>query len=133
MFESNNEIRQIKVSWGTGINKVEVAASVCGKDIVVFIGGGTRYHIGAVALAVPRPSLTDQQKISATASVLCVTGHKEDQLARSAALRISAALNCVVTVVAGLHIDEAKMEDIGEMENNNVRAIEKLIEDLSSR
>jgi gallate decarboxylase subunit D len=111
---------------GTGRHCVEVSALRCGNDLVIALQGGTRHHIGAAAMAVPRPSLADPETVSSSASVLCVAGHKEDELARGVALRLSAELACTVTVVAGLHVDDAGGEDIRLLLENCASAVERL-------
>lgn len=131
MFIADNQSELLRESYGTGDHRVEVVAFICGKDIVVVIEGGTRYHIGAVALAIPRPSIADPGKISASASVLCVTGHKEDELARNTALQIASTLNCTVTVIAGVHIDKANAQNISELMDNCTYAIKNLMDKIS--
>jgi gallate decarboxylase subunit D len=87
-----------------------------GDDILVAIWGG-RSHIGAVGIAQPRPSLRDKDKRSATASVFCFLGHKEDLVVKEAAERISSAVNAKVVVTAGIHwdnIDEAGIRRVME-------------------
>jgi len=132
MLRSNNHVELLWEDYGTGNYKVEVAAFMCGKDIIVVIEGGTRYHIGAVALAIPRPSIADLAQVSASASVLCVTGHKEDELARNTALKIASYLNCTVTVIAGIHIDEANAQNISELTDNCTYVIQKLMDKISN-
>jgi len=44
----------INLSVGVDRYTVECAAVRCGKDLNVTIGGGEKYHIGAVAIGVPR-------------------------------------------------------------------------------
>ena len=56
---------------------VEADVIICGKDLNVCIGGGEVQHIGASALAIPRKSLANEEKNSASASVICVVGHKD--------------------------------------------------------
>ncbi len=70
--------------------------------VVTLVGGHT--HVGAVALATPRPSLRDHGKLSATSSVLTLPGHKDDNLARTVSERLAAALGQPITVSAGVHI-----------------------------
>lgn len=123
----------LRESWGEGSYKIEASAQVCGNDLVVVIEGGTSYHIGAVALAIPRSSLSEPGRISASASVLCVTGHKEDELARRISLQLASALNCVVTVVAGIHIDEANGADISKLMDNCTQVIKSLQERLNRK
>lgn len=116
----------IREWFGVGRHRVEASALNCGGDLVVALQGGTRHHIGASAMAVPRPSLADPSRLSSSASVLCVVGHKEDELARRVALRLAAALNCTVTVVAGLHVDDASGGDITIMLEHCDRVVERL-------
>ena len=62
--------------------------------------------------------LKDKNIVSSSASVLCLTGHKEDLLARKAALELARMLGHTVTVTVGLHIDDASAEAIAMLEAN---------------
>ncbi len=100
---------------------IEAAVRVIGTDLLVAIWGGEKPHIGAVATAMPRPSLSDSRRISASACVHCFVGHKEDQLARTVALKIASALNTPVVVTAGIHwdnLDETGIKTI--LENSRI-------------
>ncbi len=92
---------------------IEARAVRIGADILVCIWGGDRPHIGAVAAAQPRPSLADQNRRSATCSVLTYLGHKEDEVVKSVSEHLSAALDTHVVVTAGIHWDELKPNEIG--------------------
>jgi len=105
--------------------KITAVVTFCGQDLAVIITGG-KAHIGAAALAVSRPSLTGTPEISATASVLCVNGHKEDGLAREASLYLAATSNASVLVSVGLHLDDAKASDIEQLVLNTKQLIEKI-------
>jgi hypothetical protein len=83
-----------------------------GHDLVVIVCGGDRAHIGASALAQPRASLNDAEKISASTSVMCVVGHKEELLAHRIAQTLASRLNCVVSVSCGIHVDNADKQQI---------------------
>lgn len=102
-------------------------AVFCGKDVSICIFGGDVPHIGAVAVAVPRKSLTGDGSDSASASVICITGHKEDELARNIAIRLSSKWLCNVTVSAGVHIDDAKKDDIDLLSRHVKELMEKFI------
>ena len=91
---------------------VEAEALRIGPDILVSVWGGERPHIGAVAAAQPRPSLTDPSKTSATASVLSYVGHKEDGVAKEMAEAISARFKTNAVVTAGIHWDDLPADDI---------------------
>lgn len=110
-------VRQFEVQSGEGKYSLKAAVSFAGDDIVVVIVGGTRAHIGAVSLASPRQSLADDS-ISATASVLCLSGHKEDMWARSASLEIASSCNTNVLVSVGVHVDNAASDDLKVLETN---------------
>ena len=98
----------------------------CGSDIVVVVGGSEKPHVGAVAMATPRTSLKDATKISASASVICGVGHKDDLPAREAALCLASRLNTNVAVSVGLHLDDASADDIALLKKNFVELIEKI-------
>jgi hypothetical protein len=59
-----------------------------------------------------------------------VTGHKEDELAREAALRFAARLGGRVLVSAGLHIDLADAGDIRLLLDNCRAALDLALEKL---
>lgn len=101
---------------GDGRLKVFLEANAIGEDWVVRIGGGEKPHIGAVAIALPRPSLQNPYRSSSSTSVFTVPGHKEDELTKRAAAQLAAQLNKIVVVTAGLHSDNATPEEIAELE-----------------
>ncbi|MFV0436200.1 MAG: hypothetical protein ACK5PS_02230 [Desulfopila sp.] len=102
--------------------EIQFLAQPVGADLVVIVSGGDTAHIGATALAQPRPSLAEPNRTSASTSVLCVLGHKEELLAHHIAQTISAACNCVVSVSCGIHIDNATAAQI--------QTIQRLVEEL---
>jgi len=90
-----------------------------GDDMLVAIWGGEKPHIGAVAAAQSSPSLKDPKVMSTTASVLCYSGHKEDELAKSAAKKLAAALDTKVVVTAGIHWDNISAGGIQKVIRNS--------------
>lgn len=91
---------------------VEARAVQIGADILVYIWGGNRPHIGAVAAAQPRPSLANETRRSATCSVLTFLGHKEDEVVKLVSEQLSAALDTHVVVTAGIHWDGLNQKEI---------------------
>lgn len=116
----------IKAKTGNGKYVIEATAVYCGKDIHLAIGGGEQYHIGAVSVGVPRNEFKNGKKRTATASVICVQGHKEDEFAQFAAKKLATLLDCIVSVSVGIHIDDATIEELGILEKNFSDLIEKL-------
>ena len=86
-----------------------------GKDYHILLVGGDQPHIGCTVLAVPRPSLTGNGQVSCTASVLNVTGHKDEQICRYLAERISAKKEAVVVCAGGIHIEKITEKQIEEI------------------
>lgn len=117
-------MKQISLKVGDGKYKIFLNAIFCGNDISVCIFGGDKPHIGAVAVAVPRKSLKGDGSNSASASVICITGHKEDEIARSTALKISSKFFCIANVAVGIHINNASLDDL-KIINLNVEIITK--------
>ena len=107
---------------------MEAVVRPLGPDLLVAVWGGTHPHIGAVALALPRPSLRDKKKTSATSSVLTLLGHKEDVTAKTVSEALAAALKKNVVVTAGIHWDNLKPEEIQTIVNMTERLTRKIIE-----
>lgn len=111
-------MRDFKVSFGSEPFRVDATVILTGDDIVATFGGGEKYHIGAISLAWARRSRSSENKTSASASVLCLDGHKEDYLAREAARRLAAKYSCAANVIVGLHVNNATKEDIERLVAN---------------
>lgn len=83
---------QFQVKTEEDAYNLEAAVLRVGVDWLVSIWGGVKPHIGAVAVAQPRPSLKDKEVTSATASVFCFLGHKEDVIVKEASEKLAASL-----------------------------------------
>jgi hypothetical protein len=107
-------------------DRFEVIAQVCvlGNDVLVILYGG-REHVGAAAMAQPRPGISDPRQIGATSSVFTYVGHKEDIIAKSMSEELARNLNKKVVVVAGIHWDNLSLEEI--------RSIADLCEELTKK
>ena len=119
---------------GTGQGEYDVEAHVrsVGDDLLVAIWGGENPHIGAVAMAQPRPSLKDPKVTSATASVFCYVGHKEDDLAKHAAEKLAASFNARVVVTAGIHWDNLSEEGIQKVVRNSQILLDLIVERIEA-
>ena len=122
---------EIRIKTEDDVYSLEAFVKNIGSDLLVSIFGGQRPHIGAVAVALPRPSLKDPKVRSATASVFCYPGHKEDVIAKEAAERLSAALDTNVTVTAGAHWDNIDQSGIRAVIKSNRQLIEMIIKKVS--
>ena len=126
--DRHKQIEVVRVSAGSGLHLVEAIGTLTGGNgLIVSILGGQTPHAGAVAIAVPRASLKDEEKLSVTSSVFTLVGHKDDQIARPIAEKLAIQLNQVIIVAAGVHIDAASKADIRKLVANSNKAAEKLI------
>ena len=96
--------------------RLSLRLSSCGEDWSVLLLGGKQPHIGAVVLAVPRPSLTGRG-ISCDCWVNPVPGHKDYVTARPLAEQLCTASGRIVAVSAGIHIDHASKEQLVQIQN----------------
>lgn len=96
-----------------------------GSDYHILVSGGERPHIGCTVLALPRPSLDGSGRISSTASVLNVTGHKDEEVCRYLAETVAAGKNAIVVCTGGIHMDGITKEQIAEIvETMRIIAVE---------
>jgi hypothetical protein len=120
--------KEFTLETDTGEYDLTASVRMIGSDLLVAIWGGEKPHIGAVAVAQPRPSLKDPAVTSSSASVICLPGHKEDELAKAAAEILAAALKTQVVVTAGIHWDNLAPEAIQCVVRNSEILVDKILE-----
>lgn len=98
-----------------------------GEDLLIRIFGG-KAHIGSVAVAEPRPSLTGEGT-SSTVSVINYCGHKDDAISVPVASKVCAAIGKHTVVVCGIHFDNIPSDLLKKISN----LPEKIVEDILSR
>ena len=106
--------------------KVKLVAIKSGEDLTIIISGGEKPHIGTIAVSIPRPSLKDSNKVSASTSVFTLIGHKEDDLSKQIAENITKITKKVTVVIVGLHIEKATSKDIECLIKNTQKVVGKL-------
>ncbi len=110
-------MKRFKVEISRGPFKIRGDVREMGQDLLVTIWGGTKPHIGAVGMAIPRPSLRDPRKWSATSSNFTFLGHKEDILVKQISEGLASQLRRNVVVIAGIHWDNLSNKEIKVIEN----------------
>lgn len=108
--------------------KIHGLVQEVGQDILVSIWGGTQPHIGAVGIAIPRPSLKNEKKWSATSSNFTFIGHKEDTLVKTISERLAARLRINVVVTAGIHWDGISFKEIKAIQNLTQKLSDQILE-----
>lgn len=115
---------------GLSFIELSLVALPIGADYVVIASGGHE-HVGCAVLAIPRPSLSDDNTVSSTASVLNVSGHKDDIVCRIVAERMCAALRATVVCTGGVHVDGISAEQITQVVDAFERMADRLTEKLA--
>ena len=123
-------VSTLELSLERGRLGLKAQAIWAGEDLMVLITGGDRPHLGAVAAATPRASLSDPERNSATASVLTYVGHKEDGPAKHIAEALAAALNTKVIVAAGMHWEDVTQAELDHIANLLTELQQKLLAEL---
>lgn len=121
------------VRTSEGSYDLEASVRLIGRDLLIAIWGGEKPHIGAVAIAQPRPSLKDPSVTSSSGSVICLLGHKEDRLAKAVAEKMAARLERVVTVTAGIHWDDIPEEGIETINRNSKILVDMILDSIAGK
>lgn len=109
-------MRDITVEFGR--IRLKVKSIKVGDDLCVIVSGGDSPHIGCVTFSTPRPSLSNDNEISSTTSVINRIGHKDDEVAKYISEQLSSRLNKHVAVICGIHIDNITEEEIKALMDN---------------
>ncbi|WMJ78540.1 MULTISPECIES: hypothetical protein [unclassified Sedimentibacter] len=123
-------LESCKLRAGAGKCVVEAMVVKCGRDINVAIGGGEKYHLGAAAVAVPRFDYKKEVKRTASTSVICVQGHREDELTYKAAKYLATALDCTVVAAMGIHIDNITEQEYCQVIDNVNKVLDNIVKKL---
>ena len=126
------DTKEFTINTSEGDYDLSASVRRIGRDLLVAIWGGEKPHIGAVAMAQPRPSLKDPEVTSSTASVFSYVGHKEDELAKATAEILAATFKTNVIVTAGIHWDDLPEEGIQRVIKNSEILVEIILEKIVS-
>jgi gallate decarboxylase subunit D len=125
-------MRRFLVEISKGRFKIHGFVQEVGQDILVSIWGGTQPHIGAVGMAIPRPSLKNPKKWSATSSNFTFVGHKEDTLVKNISEKLAAQLKRNVVVTAGVHWDGMTSKEIKTIRNLAQKISDRILKKILS-
>jgi hypothetical protein len=125
-------MKSFLVEISKGQFKIHGFVQEIGQDILVSIWGGTRPHIGAVGMAIPRRSLKNQKKWSSTSSNFTFVGHKEDALVKKISEKLAARLRRNVVVTAGIHWDRITSNDIKTIQNLTQKLSDQILRKILS-
>jgi hypothetical protein len=133
-MKQNDANREVRSSVGDDIYKVTAEVKIIGDDLIISVWGGSKPHIGSISVSVPRPGLKDRTRMSSTSSVINLTGHKDEVVARKFSEQLSAKFKRNAIATAGIHIDditdsqiEIIMHNISELCLDVINKLEEII------
>ncbi|MGM9921838.1 MAG: hypothetical protein ACI33O_11355 [Bhargavaea sp.] len=94
---------------------VDISVGAAGDDLLILVTGGDKPHLGTCVMAVPRPSLAENDRISVTSSVLNRTGHKDEAICRLLAEKAAVSHKAVTVCTGGFHKDHMTGDQIREL------------------
>ena len=123
-------VTEYKIAAGTRYELWAIAVW-CGVQLSVTIGNQCA-HIGAVAMGCPRPPVDGVEK-KASISSISAFAHRDEHMARAAAIKLATALKEHVGVTAGVHIDNAEKEELVLLMQECDQLCDAIIVDVGAR
>lgn len=117
-----------------GKGRLQVVLDVfdtAGNGLSCFISGGTRPHVGGVALASPGAVLEGKALSHCDLWVSTVPGHKDAEVASAVARKLCLATGECVSVTAGIHVDDATPDEIQALSDGCMDAVEAFLAQYS--
>lgn len=90
--------------------RLEVS-STNGNGLIASLLGGDRFHLGGIAVAIPRER-SNMPGMTCDVSQICLPGHKDVLAASLAAKALALGTGEPVAVSAGIHVDNASESEI---------------------
>ena len=111
------------ISMGKGRYTVTLESHKIGKDRLVIITGGEEEHIGSATLIEEKGHLQTISK----------KGHKDHIVSERMANIIYDKIGKDLLVVCGIHIDDARKEEIDILVDNTQACVDRLLSQLAKR
>ncbi|MBM5805788.1 MAG: hypothetical protein FJZ49_07000 [Candidatus Verstraetearchaeota archaeon] len=102
---------------GEGRHRIWADVIEAGDDLVMFIGGGERPHIGSISIS----------EKGGEAFSVSMPEHKDYIVSSDAAKKISKATRRRCLVVVGIHIEGASKSDVEKLLENSDKCINTLL------
>ena len=81
-------------------------------------------------MAIPRPSLKNSKRWSATSSIFTFIGHKEDMIVKKMSEKLAARLRRNVVVTAGLHWEGTTSREIKTIQNLTQKLSDQILKKM---
>lgn len=107
--------------------RISIKSILVGQDLCIIISGGDVPHIGCVTLSICGGSMHSNIN-SCTTSVLNLSGHKDDKVAKYIADKVSPILNRNVVIIGGMHVDNIEPKEIDFILSSSDKIAERIID-----
>lgn len=107
--------------------RISIKSILVGQDLCIIISGGDIPHIGCVTLSICGESMHSNSN-SCTTSVLNLSGHKDDKVAKYIADKVSPILKRNVVIIGGIHIDNIEQKEIDFILSSSDEIAERIID-----
>ncbi|SMG24086.1 hypothetical protein [Paenibacillus aquistagni] len=100
-------------SWKVPEQAIQCRVTAIGRDWLIVLTGGDKesdHHIGAIS-TIYRDLETEEPQVMTQS----IPGHKEHLLTEDMAQEAAQVLNGNITIIAGVHFDHLKKEQIAEV------------------
>ena len=104
------------ITSGKGKYKVWLKRENIGNDLVFFLGGGERSHIGGVVICEP----------GKPAQAIRLTGHYDDVVLKPIAEIACKKYKIKVVAIGGVHINHASKQEIDLLIENSKKLVERI-------
>ena len=104
------------ITFGRGKYKVWLKREKIGNDMVFFLGGGERSHIGSIVICEPGEK----------AHIIRFTGHYDDILLKPIAETACKKYKNKIVALGGVHIDHATKQEIDLLVKNSMKLVERI-------
>ena len=108
------------ISVGSGRYEIRLATQMIGKDRLVIITGGEEEHIGAATLMDKRGMQNLKKQ-----------GHEDHLLSEKTARVIFDTMGEDLLVLCGIHIDNARKEEISLLIQNTQKCVDMFLKEQS--
>ncbi len=119
-------MKQYQASSGSDRTGVSLSAFYQGNGLVVCIFNANA-HIGAVAVAD-----YDHKEGRAFSSVMTLTGHRDDEVAKKQAHIIARHTKKPVCVIAGIHLDDVTLEEIKALQDEVDKMVLAFLDEIAA-
>lgn len=110
-----------KITRTAGRINLLLEAKKIGDDFLLILSGG-KEHVGAIAVGI-----FDEKSQRASSSVLCLPGHREEQVALQGARLVSKATHRTVVFIVGIHLDSINLDEIEKINSMSGEMIKSFI------